>query len=107
MRDICRTGATRGRSSRALAFATAATVALLGAGASVLTAPATQAADGGGSTLVTETFKGAKVADSRWVPLGDGCLTGAHKDAAADGSDSRLGGCRGRPVRRVIPAQGR
>ena len=56
--------------------------------------PASEAqADEGGSTLVSETFKGSTVADSRWIPLGDACLTGATADASAPGSGSALAGC--------------
>lgn len=66
---------------------------LLGVAGAVVPGISAHADTQDGSTLVTETFKGATVSDSRWVPLGAACLTGAQNGAAAPATGSKLSGC--------------
>lgn len=47
----------------------------------------------GGSPLVAESFSGTSVADSRFVPLGDACLTAAARPSSAPAGASALSYC--------------
>lgn len=81
----------RRRRTRLLA---AATVLALTGGIAGIIAPATGAeAVTTGSTLSAETFTGATVPDSRWMGLGDSCLTAAPAGSAPAAGDSDLAGC--------------
>ncbi|MGO1317042.1 MAG: DUF7507 domain-containing protein, partial [Cellulomonadaceae bacterium] len=46
-----------------------------------------------GSTLTNETFTGDSVADGRWLPLGDACLTATANGSTPPAAASALGYC--------------
>lgn len=78
---------------RRVGVAASAALLLLGVAGAVVPGVSAHADTQDGSTLVTETFKGATVSDSRWIPLGAACLTGAKQAAAAPATGSKLSGC--------------
>lgn len=55
--------------------------------------PVVPAVATGGSSLVDETFTGTSVADPRFVPLGDACLTAAGRPSTPPSGASTLSGC--------------
>lgn len=72
-------------------LASVAVVGIVAAGLSGAVISSAHADDDSGSTLVKETFKGASVADSRWMAFGDACLTAATESAPS--GQSKLGPC--------------
>lgn len=85
----------RGTLVRPAVVLTAVTAVVVAAAPSargaVVPGAAAMAKAAGGTVLLSETFSGASVADSRWKPLNDACLTGAS--AAPPSGESTVGPC--------------
>lgn len=58
-----------------------------------MTANHSAVADSSGTTLVSESFGGTQVGSSRFIPLGDACLTNAPRPPVAAGNGTQLKGC--------------
>lgn len=55
---------------------------------------AADSADSSGSSLVSESFGGTQVASSRFIPLGDACLTNASRNPIVDPANgTQIKGC--------------
>ena len=93
-RHLAQGKALLGRSMLIRVFAASLVLAMVVPMTTNHDALAADSADSSGSSLVSESFGGTQVASSRFIPLGDACLTNASRNPIVDPANgTQIKGC--------------